>query len=183
MAATPESPEKPTEKTSASLLDHLPPDRPVFNRPLSDAFPPTFEEYQEVALWTASCIESVGAELVFGTDSEVEEVLAPVPGISASGLYVFLTGRVAPGSPAGSGVHALDFCRMMSDYEDVEMYYVNSPTQEDIDAWYESLRICLVESGVEDVDSVMGPKTVAEPGDNELHEDLAKEKVPTHCWP
>jgi len=175
-------PEALDTEGAQSLLDYIP-DRQVIRlmRPFSDALPPTFEEYQEVALWTASCIESVGAELVFGTDAEVEAVAEFTPGIPGSKLYVWLAGPVAPGSPAGSGDHASEFCKMMSGYDNVKMYYVNNPSQEDLDAWYDSVRTCLTEEGI-DFDEVFYPKTTRENG-RSYYEITPTGDVPIHCWP
>ena len=163
-------PEKPGNTTP--LLELIPV-QPTF-RPFSKANPPTFAEYEQAALWTISCIESLGGIVAFdGIDSEVPQIGVPSIGIPADKMYVWaFRSEVEPGSPVRSGEHASAFCRDLF-FEDLQTLYVDSATPADEKVWIDALRFCLIEEGVQGAETIIDRTSYGSfNGD-----------VPDHCWP
>ncbi len=166
----------------ADLPGLLPPDRPVFDRPL-DLLPPTFEEYREVAEWTVACIEAVGVEVVdFGTADVAHGYRGWHPGFFPSDYFSWLTGEVDPNGPAGSADHATAYCKQWSNYDNVFNAYINNPTQEQLDDWHDSIRVCIDGLGIAFSDVFEEP-TVHDGGLVYPELKRGSADVPTDCWP
>jgi hypothetical protein len=150
----------PADLALVDLEDILPATPQV--REFTRENPPNFAEYEEAVFATAACIEALGLEVWGPAPSSDPDLLAKVlvEGISISETYNILVADPKPGmKPLMSVDQALDFCYEWSGLNTITI--AQSPSEEQIRAWYEQFRACLKAAGFEGVDDLT---------DDELHD-------------